>query len=115
MPLPALQPSPTPSDRVSPRMAWLLGATLLLAGGAVVAASIVADDARMEAPRWVVAAAGGAFLLAGLACIKGYVLDHGVERPGDVWSPFLGVLICSCFSAIAGWVAFGSGERHFRV
>ena len=43
-------------------MAWFLGAICVIAGGAVVAASILADDARMEAPRWVVSAAGAAFL-----------------------------------------------------
>lgn len=112
---PALQQSPPQSRNVSPRMAWCLGATVIVAGSAVLAAAILADDGRMEAPRWVAAAAGGAFLLAGLALIKGYVLDHGVEPPDDVWSPLLGALICSCFAVIAGWVAFGPGERQFRV
>ncbi len=115
MPPPELQPSPPPSGTVSPRTAWGVGAVLVMAGGAVVTASILADDGRMEAPRWVAAAAGSAFLLAGLALIKGSGLDHGVERPGDIWTPLLGALICTCFSAIAGWIAFGSGDRRFRV
>ena len=96
-------------------MAWFLGAICVITGGAVVAASILADDARMEAPRWVVAAAGAAFLLTGLALVKSYAFDDGTEQPADVWSPFLGALVCSCFALITGWIAFGPGERRFRV
>src|SRR5262245_24558633 len=91
MPPRLLQASPL-VRRVTPRMARGLAASMFLAGGSVVAASILADDGRMEAPRWVVSAAGAAFLLAGLALIKSYVLDRGRERPGDVWGPFLGAL-----------------------
>src|SRR5437899_6298793 len=115
MPQIGLQPSSSASNRVSPQMAWFLGAICVIAGGAVVAASILADDARMEAPRWVVSAAGAAFLLAGLALVKSYAFDHGMGQPADVWSPLLGALVCSCFTLIAGWIAFGPGERRFRV
>src|SRR5262245_23247890 len=101
---PRLQQASPLSSRVSPRMAWGLAATMFLVGGSVVASSILADDGRMEAPRWVVSAAGAAFLLAGLALIKSYVLDRARERPGDVWGPFLGALVCSCFALVAGWI-----------
>src|SRR5438105_7220889 len=93
MPQIGLQPSSSASSRVSPQMAWFLGAICVIAGGAVVAASILADDARMEAPRWVVSAAGAAFLLAGRALVKSYAFDHGTEQPADVWSPLLGALV----------------------
>src|SRR5262245_14600888 len=112
---PGLQQASSLSSRMSPRMAWGLAVAMCLVGGSVVASSILADDGRMEAPRWVVSAAGTAFLLAGLAIIKSYVLDRGLERPGDFWSPFLGTLICCCFAGITGWIAFGAGERGFRV
>jgi len=96
-------------------MAWLLGAICFVVGGAVVAGGILGDDARMEAPRWVVAAAGAAFLMAGLSLVRSYALDRGIEPPADLWSLFLGALVCSCFTLIAGWIAFGPGERGFRV
>jgi hypothetical protein len=97
------------------RRAWGLAVTLILVGGVVIVISILAADERMEAPRWVAAAAGAVFLLGGLAVINGYAVDQGVERPGDRWSLLLGALICSCFAAIATWIAFGPGERRFRV
>jgi hypothetical protein len=112
---PAPPPSPSQASNLSARGAWLFGAAAILTGSAVLGASIWADDARMEAPRWVAAAAGAVFVLAGLAVVKGYVWDRGVERPDDVWSQLFGTLICSGFAGIAGWVAFGPGERRFRV
>jgi len=100
---------------MSPRTTWFLAATLILAGGAVIVASILAADERMEAPRWVAAAAGAVFLLGGLAVINSYAVEQGVERPGDRWSLLLGALICSGLAAIAAWIAFGQGERRFRI
>src|SRR5215470_14564438 len=110
-----LQPTRSPSGPMSPRTTWFLAATLILAGGAVIVASILAADERMEAPRWVAAAAGAVFLLGGLAVINSYAVEQGVERPGDRWSLLLGALICSGLAAIAAWIAFGQGERRFRI
>src|SRR5262249_53745925 len=114
LPRAGLRPSSPDSSRVSPQMAWFLGGVCVIAGGAVIAASILADDARMEAPRWVVSAAGAAFVLAGLALVKSYAFDHGVEQPAEDWNPLLGVLVCTCFTAIVGSSAFGPGNAQFR-
>ena len=115
MPQTGLQPSSSASNRVSPRMAWFLGATCVIVGSAVVAGGILGDDARMEAPRWIVAAAGAAFLLTGVALVRSYAFERGIEPPADLWSSFFGALVCSCFTLIGGWIAFGPGERRFHV
>ncbi|HYB70339.1 MAG TPA: hypothetical protein VEH80_06715 [Candidatus Bathyarchaeia archaeon] len=108
-------PGPPQTSNLGPRGACLVAGVALLAGAGILAAAILADDPGTDAPRWVGVAAGGIFVLAGLAVFKGYVLDRGQDRPDDVWSQLFGVLIAGCFAAIAGWVAFGHGPRAFRV
>ena len=81
--------------------------------------------ASLEAPRWVVASAGLAFVLAGAAMIVGYAVAGGVGPDGDlpagtprwvrVTQYLLGLGIISALGAVATWVAFGPGPRAFTV
>jgi hypothetical protein len=100
---------------LAPRAAWVLGLGFILAGAGLVAAAIWSDEDRVQAPRWVAVAAGLAFELGGAALIKGYARDRGADRPDDLWSLLLGALIGTCITVIPAWVAFGPGERRFRL
>ena len=74
-------------------------------------------------PAWVAVCAGLAFVLAGAALIVGYAVAGSVGPDGDLppGTPFgvrlvqyvLGLGISGLLTAIAGWVAFGSGPRRF--
>ena len=76
---------------------------------------------NLHGPLWLLACAGLAFLLAGVAiAIQTFGLANAVgELPADTsrWMRALhyliGLAIFCCFGAIASWVAFGPGERHF--
>jgi len=73
-------------------------------GGFIVAMAIWGDDSGMHAPRWVVAAAGGVFVLAGLMIL-------GQNLP---WFAGLSAaLMVTLFGAAVSWVSFGPGERQF--
>src|SRR5262249_42336390 len=102
-------------QQLGPRAAWALGLGLMLAGAGIAAIAIWSDEDRVQAPRWVAVAAGAAFALGGAAIIKGYARDQGAERPDDVWGLLLGGLLTTCLAVIPAWVAFGPGERRFRV
>lgn len=98
-----------------------MGALIILVAGGI----IPGRDARLEAPRWVVAAAGGAFVLAGAAMIVGYAVAGGAAPDGDlppgtprwvrVTQSLLGLGIIGSLAAVATWVAFGPGPRAFSV
>jgi hypothetical protein len=76
-------------------------------------------------PAWVGVCAGLLFILGGAAIINGYALAGGAGPDGDLppGTSFgvrlvqyvLGLGICGLFTAIAGWIAFGKGERHFST
>ena len=82
-------------------------------------------DASLEAPRWVVAAAGLSFVLAGAAMIVGYAVAGGAGPDGDLpagtprWvritQTLLGVGIIGALGAVGSWIAFGPGPRAFTV
>ncbi len=81
----------------------------------LVAADIIrADPASFHAPRWVVAAAGLAFVLAGLS-VATAPLNQGEDIPRRVTlrGLLLGGPIVALLAAVAHWVAFGPGERRF--
>jgi hypothetical protein len=82
---------------------------------------IPGGHANLHAPLWLVLCAGLAFFLAGVG-IATQVLGHAdadAEMPADAprWlrmvQYLVGLTIFCCFGAIAGWVAFGPGTRHF--
>jgi hypothetical protein len=105
------------SHALSKRGARILG---LFAGGTgllivLVAAGVIpADERSFGAPRWVVGAAGMAFVLAGLA-----IVTMPIGRPGapadqaTPWSLLLGGSIVGLLALIFNWIAFGPGERRF--
>jgi hypothetical protein len=73
-------------------------------GAFIIGLAIWGDDGGMHAPRWVIAAAGGVFLLAGLT----------IRGQGLPWfSAFAGALMVTLFGAAVTWVSFGPGEREF--
>lgn len=86
---------------------------------------IPGGDASLEAPRWVVAAAGLSFVLAGAAIIVGYAVAGGAAPDGDlppgtprwvrVTQSLLGLGIIVALAAVGTWVAFGPGPRAFSV
>jgi hypothetical protein len=74
-------------------------------------------------PAWLAVCAGLAFVMAGAAVMVGYALAGGTGPDGDLppGTPFivrlvqyvLGLGITGLMTAMAAWVAFGSGPRHF--
>jgi hypothetical protein len=76
-------------------------------------------------PGWMGVCAGLAFMLAGLAVINGYAIAGGVGPDGNLLpdTPFpvvlmqhvLGLGIMALLTTMAGWIAFGPGERHFSM
>jgi len=86
---------------------------------------IPGGDASLEAPRWVVAAAGLSFVLAGAAIIVGYAVAGGGAPDGDLppgtprWvrvsQSLLGLGIIVALAAVGTWVAFARGPRAFSV
>ena len=89
------------SENVKSRLFALIP---LLAGLFIIGVALWGDEAGMQAPRWVVAAAGGVFLMAGLAIL-------GQDLPW--FSAVAGALLVTMFGAVGSWVAFGAGERQF--
>jgi hypothetical protein len=113
---------------LSPRAAVALGSVIIATGLLIIllAVGIVPVDERsFEAPRWVVACAGLAFVLGGAAVMIGYAVAGGVGPDGDLppGTPLsirivqytLGLGIVGCMAAITSWVAFGPGERTFTA
>jgi len=113
---------------LSPRAAVALGLVVSGMGVLIVLLAvgiIPGAEASLEAPRWVVASAGLAFVLAGAAMIVGYAVAGGVGPDGDlpagtprwvrVTQYLLGLGIISALGAVATWVAFGPGPRAFTV
>jgi len=72
---------------LSPRAAVALGLVVSGMGVLIVLLAvgiIPGAEASLEAPRWVVASAGLAFVLAGAAMIVGYAVAGGVGPDGDL-------------------------------
>ncbi len=90
--------------RIEMRDAFIGGGIASLVGLFIIAISIWGDDAGFHAPRWVVGAAGGTFLLAGLAIF-------GQDLP--YFSGLIRALLLTAFGAVFTWVSFGPGEREF--
>ena len=103
---------------LSRRWAVVTGAIVALTGIAIVAVSIFAGASRFQAPRWVVGACGGAFLLLGGWTAAMYARGYDESRPEEsLPSPWvqLAVLVPSLMLLAAPfhWVAFGPGPRQF--
>jgi len=113
---------------LSPRAAVAVGTAVSGMGVLIVLLAvgiIPGAEASLEAPRWVVATAGLAFVLAGAAVIVGYVVAGGATSDGDlppgtprgvrVTQSLLGLGIIVSLAAVGTWVAFGPGPRSFSV
>lgn len=93
---------------------------LLLASGIVPGA-----PPRLEAPPWVVACAGLAFVLCGGTIMIGYAVAGGAGPDGDLppGTPLsiriaqytLGLGFVGSLAAITSWIAFGPGPRTFTA
>jgi len=92
------------SQKIDSKDALIGGGIASAVGLFIIAVSIWGDDAGFYAPRWVVGAAGGVFLLAGLSI---FAQDH--PRLSSVAV----ALLLTSFGAVASWVSFGPGERQF--
>jgi hypothetical protein len=92
------------TKRIETRDAIIGGLIACLTGLAVIGLAIWGDEAGFHAPRWVVGAAGGTFLLAGMAIL-------GQDHP--LFSAILRALLLTCFGSVFTWVSFGPGERQF--
>jgi hypothetical protein len=82
---------------------------------------IPGGPSNLHGPSWLVLCVGLAFLLAGVALLiqtLGHANTAG-ELPAEAqrWlravQYLIGFRIFCCFGAIASWIAFGPGERHF--
>jgi hypothetical protein len=61
----------------------------------------------MEAPRWVLGAAGIMFLAGGF-------IPMTIRRGSNAWqSRLVGAVVLLALAAIFNWIAFGPGPRHF--
>ncbi len=94
------------------------GGIFFLVGSFVVlvAADIIhADPSSIHAPRWVLAAVGGVFMIAGImAALQGGFGLEGMQTKLYLWLQFLfGMTLMVLFSSVFLWVGFGPGEREF--
>lgn len=92
------------SNRIEMKDALIAGGVACTVGVFIIATSIWGDDAGFHAPRWVVGAAGGVFLMSGLAIFS---QDH------PLLSSLIRAILLTGFGVIFSWVSFGPGERQF--
>jgi len=103
---------------LSPRASILMGVLLAAAGIAIVAVSVLAPAEKFQAPRWVIACVGGAFVFFGGWTAAIYALGFDPARPDETLpSPPLQLAVfipgMLLFAAPFHWVAFGAGPRQF--
>jgi hypothetical protein len=115
------------SSQLPPRSAVLFGLLFMAAGVPPILAALgmLPVPLTRGTPAWVGVCAGLLFILGGAAIINGYAIAGGAGPDGDLppGTSFgvrlvqyvLGLGICGLFTVIAGWIAFGKGERHFST
>ncbi|HEY3202576.1 MAG TPA: hypothetical protein VGL03_02840 [Thermoanaerobaculia bacterium] len=101
---------------LSRRGSILLG--IAVVGLFIVAVSIWAGGEKFEAPRWIVASVGSAFLFFGSWIALCYGLGYDPKRPEETLpSPLLQLVFAMpglfFFALPFHWIAFGPGERRF--
>jgi hypothetical protein len=100
--------------------AIVIGTIVALTGVAIVSAAIWGSAEKFHAPRWVVGACGGAFLLFGGWTAAVYALGYDPQRP-EKTLPSPGVQLMAfvpgmlLFAAPFHWIAFGPGPRQFST
>jgi len=116
----------TPSSQLSPRGALMMGLLFIAFGMFPILTGLgilTPTDAGSPVPTWVPVAAGLAFIVGGATIIVDFAVIGGVGPDGDlrpgtpmslrIVSLLLALTIVGLMTAISGWVAFGSGPRHF--
>jgi hypothetical protein len=115
------------SAELSPRGAVIVGLFCVVLGAFPILGALGFIDMRLTpgTPVWVGVAAGVLFVLGGLVVINSYALgpqaisdSEGLAAAGPYRAfaqIFLTTMICVTLAAIAGWVAFGPGEREFST
>jgi hypothetical protein len=90
-----------------PPSRWI-GVLVIAAGAIPIGAALVADDAKFNAPRWLVGMVGGLFVLAGLMLVRG---SRGAPRvpEADVVGAGMGVLLTGGFTVLSVWALLFSG------
>jgi xanthine/uracil permease len=110
---------PSPDGReMSRRAAIVLGALVAAVGLGVLALAFWAPGEKFHAPRWVVAACGGAFVFFGGWTAVVYALGYDPRRSEETLPPPLVQLAffapgLAMFALPFHWVAFGPGPRAF--
>jgi len=107
-----------------------MGAMFLVCGlfPVLIAQGVITPDnpSPDNAPPWVLMCAGAAFMSAGLAIIVDYAIEKVAVQPdGDfvpgtpmgvrIFNLVIGGIIVGAMTAMFGWVAFGTGPRHFTT
>jgi hypothetical protein len=108
----------------SPRTTFLCGLIAVGMGLVLLLISlgvIPVNPRSVHGPMWIVAAAGIAFMLAGLSIAVGAI--HGVSATGELpkdtswWMRLfyyvVGLVAVGALASIGTWVAFGPGDRNF--
>lgn len=103
---------------MSARAAIVLGAIIAVVGLGILAASAWAPAEKFNAPRWVVASIGGAFVLFGSWTAIVYAMGYDPKRGDETLPPPLVQLAffapgLALFALPFHWVAFGPGPRAF--
>jgi hypothetical protein len=103
---------------MSARAAIVLGAIVAAVGLGILALSVWAPGEKFNAPRWVVAAIGGAFVFFGSWTAIIYAMGYDPKRGDETLPPPLVQLAffapgLTLFAVPFHWVAFGPGSRAF--
>ena len=110
---------PSPDGReMSRRAAIVLGALVAAVGLGVLALAFWGSGEKFHAPRWVIAACGGAFVFFGGWTAVVYALGYDPRRSEETLPPPLVQLAffapgLAMFALPFHWVAFGPGPRAF--
>jgi hypothetical protein len=118
--------SMTTESKLTPRGSVILGLACAAMSALPILGGLGVIDLKLTpgTPRWVGVGAGAVFLLAGLTLIvdgaSGAIGPDGQLTPEapawvHVFQSLMGLGIVGMMGAIASWIAFGPGERHFST
>jgi hypothetical protein len=114
------------TNTLTPRGAFAMGLLVIACGVVPILGGLGAlPGARGAIPPWVPIFVGGVFVIGGVSIIVSYGIAGGVDadgqpKPGTPYSIqvlqyLLNLAIIGALAAVAGWVAFGPGERSFSI
>jgi hypothetical protein len=103
----AAEPGDSQTISTTASAPWWLALLVIAAGSAIIAGAVGWLPLKLSpgVPRWVGAAAGLVFVLAGVAI----AMPPRASRLKDL----VGATLVTLFASIGAWVAFGPGERAF--